>query len=88
MIPSILPAASAVHRPSFLSRAVARLVEAEAGRNQRANLAGSTRGSCATSASPPPTSTRRSAADHAIERPERSAPANLRETIIHREAQP
>jgi uncharacterized protein YjiS (DUF1127 family) len=38
MITAILPAASAVHRPPFLSRAVARLVEAEARRNQRADL--------------------------------------------------
>jgi uncharacterized protein YjiS (DUF1127 family) len=38
MIASYLPSASAVHRPPFLSRAVARLFEVEARRNQRADL--------------------------------------------------
>jgi uncharacterized protein YjiS (DUF1127 family) len=38
MIPTILPSAAAANRPSFLSRSVAWLVEAESRRNQRANL--------------------------------------------------
>jgi uncharacterized protein YjiS (DUF1127 family) len=38
MFTAFLPSASAVHRPPFLSRAVARLFEVEARRNQRADL--------------------------------------------------